>query len=101
MGSIGYWHSAEVARSLLVGALICTAGHAVALAVYFNGNKPERPRAILRSAYLSEALKLALTIGLFVVAFSLTRAWQPLALFGGYLVAQLVYWATPLFWGRH
>ena len=93
---MAYLHSVEAARSVLVGALICTAGHAVAAAVYFTRDRSRRPRAILRSAYLSEMLKLGLTIVLFVVAFSVTRAWQPLLLFGGYLAAQVVYWTTTL-----
>ena len=100
LAGIAYLHSVEAARSVLVGALICTAGHAVAAAVYFTRDCSTRPRAILRSAYLSEMLKLGLMVVLFVAAFSVTRAWQPLLLFGGYLAAQAVYWTTPFLMDR-
>ncbi len=100
LGCIGYWFSADTARSLVTGALICSAGQAAALAVYFAGTTPEQPRAILRFAYLSEIVKLVLTVGLFIVAFSVTSAWQPLALFAGFMAAQLVYWVTVVRAGR-
>lgn len=54
-------------------------------------------RAIVRSFYAGEAGKLVLTALLFGVAFALVRPLQPLALFGGFFLAQCAGWLAPLF----
>lgn len=48
--------------------------------------------------YSAELGKILITATLFIVVFS-TQQWiHPLALLGGFIVAQLTHWITPL-WG--
>jgi ATP synthase protein I len=57
------------------------------------------PRAIARGFYRGEALKIAVTVVLFVLALR-TRALAPGPLFAGYVATFVAYWVALARWAR-
>ena len=74
--------------SALLGSLACVIPNA------FLGLRLMAPRqdttALLRAAWTGELIKLALTVAIFTLVFTLVRPLSPAALFAGFIVTQLV-----------
>ena len=77
--------------STLLGSLACVVPNA------FLGLRLMAPRrnaeALLRAAWIGEMIKLALTVAIFTLVFTLVRPLSPAALFAGFIVSQLVAFA--------
>ena len=74
--------------SALLGSLACVVPNA------FLGLRLMAPRqdakALLRAAWIGELIKLALTVAIFTLVFTLVRPLSPAALFAGFIVTQLM-----------
>ncbi len=97
----GFLIDDQIAFSLLIGGLVCTAANAWLAVVAFRPRLGEAPGKMLAAFYTGELGKFVLVALLFVLAFRrlewLKDADNALALFAGYLVAQAVVWVYPLF----
>ncbi|MCP5153459.1 MAG: ATP synthase subunit I [Ectothiorhodospiraceae bacterium] len=85
------WLGFGVARSVLVGGLICVAGSAY-LAMRVLGRRAGRsPRTMVRGFYAGEAMKILLTASMFAAAIVFLRV-DVLAMLVAYMVTSAVYW---------
>ena len=76
--------------SALLGALVCVLPNAfLALRLVLPRRDPGA-QALMRAAYIGELGKLALTVLLFVLVFTLVKPISAAALFAGYIATQLV-----------
>ena len=88
-------YSAVIALSILIGGLICFLPN-VYLAYKLTVKRSAQAAQVMRVMYGAEFGKIFITAALFAVVFA-TQAWiHPLALLGGFMVAQLTHWITPL-----
>lgn len=79
--------------SALLGGLICVLPNGF-LALRLTAPRREPgARALMRAAYVGEIGKLALTVILFIVVFSLVRPLSAGALFAGFIAGQLALFA--------
>ena len=79
--------------SALTGGLICVLPNAfLALRLLVPRSDPG-PKALLRAAYAGELGKLALTVIMFIVVFTLVRPLAAGALFAGFIAGQLATFA--------
>ena len=78
--------SVHAGYSVFIGGLVCILPNAYFASRVFRHEGARAARKILRSFYIGEAVKLLLTALFFGVALVVLNV-QPLALFGGYLVA--------------
>ncbi|MCO7226608.1 ATP synthase subunit I [Pleionea sp. CnH1-48] len=88
--SWGLWSSASV----LIGGLTCVLPSLVFTHFAFKHSGARASRQVLRGFYLGEALKLVLTILMFIAAFQ----WFPIEvgpLFLGFGLALLLQWVAP------
>jgi ATP synthase protein I len=76
--------------SALLGGLICVIPNAfLALRLVVSRREPG-PEALVKAAYIGELGKLALTVIMFSVVFTLVQALAAWPLFAGFIGAQLV-----------
>lgn len=89
------WSTPEWAYSAVVGGLICVIPGAYLAARTFRGGRDRTPVRVLRSFYLDEVVKIALTAVMFAVAILYLEV-QLLVMFLAYVAATMVYWLALL-----
>ena len=76
-GFCGFFWTQQHAISAMVGGIICCVGNGFFAGRLFVGKKTidaeQQPQKILRHFYRSEALKIAFTLAMFVLVFTLTK----------------------------
>ena len=77
--------------SALVGGGISVLASAALVLIGFGSPAGSDPERVARAFYVGEGVKLALTVGLFVVVF-LTMKVSFAALFGTYIATLFIYW---------
>jgi ATP synthase protein I len=87
-----------IAFSFMWGGLICIIPNLYFAHKLFGRTGAQATRQIITSFYFSEVVKFILTILLFFVAFKYFNT-NKLAIFIGYIVAQITFWISALF--RH
>ena len=90
----------ETSLSALFGGLACSVPHAYLLWKTFRYRGARAAQLIAKSFYQGEAGKFVLTALAFVLIFTLFKPVEPVALFGAFILAQVVNWFTPLLIGR-
>lgn len=86
----------ELASSAFIGGLICILPNAY-LAYKLTARRTADPQKLINTLYTAEISKILITGALFAVVFA-TQEWiQPAALLGGFGIAQLTHWLTPVF----
>lgn len=88
------------AYSVLLGGLICVVPNVYFAYRTFKFRGARAAREIVRSFYAGEAGKLALTAVLFAAVFIGVKSLNPLALFAGFCLVQMIGWLVPLFYNR-
>jgi ATP synthase protein I len=88
------------AWSALLGGLICWLPNCYFAFRAFRHKGARAAKKIVRSFYVGEAGKMAITVLLFAVVFTNVRPLHALALFAGYLAVQTLNWFVPL-WVSH
>jgi ATP synthase protein I len=76
--------------SALIGGLICVVPNAFLALRLIVPRRDPGPGALVRAAYIGEIGKLALTVLMFSIVFTLVRPLAAGALFAGFIAAQLV-----------
>lgn len=85
-----------LAFSVFIGGLICILPNAY-LAYKLTVRRTADPQKLINTLYTAEISKIIITGALFAVVFA-TQEWiLPGALLGGYGLAQLTHWLTPVF----
>ena len=90
------WQGRVAAVSALLGGAIAVIPNAFLAARLLTPKAGEDARAMLRAAWLGEIGKLALTALLFAVVFVSVRPLSAIAVFGGFIAAQLMVFGLPL-----
>lgn len=90
---------AAAAMSALLGGVAVVVPNAFLAARVLAPNCDVSARAMLRAAWVGEIGKLLLTAVLFGVIFGLVRPVEPLAVFAGFIAAQLVMFGALLLGG--
>lgn len=85
-----------VALSAWLGGLCCLVPNAYFIWRAFRFSGAGVAKLITRSFYQGEAGKLALTAVMFMLTFTLVKPVEPVALFGAFILVQMVNWFTPL-----
>ena len=96
MAALAFWSQGErYAMSALFGGIICLLPSVYS--AYKLTTKRTADIAILtRTIFSAELGKIVITATLFTLVF-VTQEWiQPVALLGGFILAQLTYWFIPL-----
>jgi ATP synthase protein I len=95
------WASAgEVAGvSALLGGAAAVVPNGFLAARVLSPNRDLSAKAMMRSAWIGELGKLLLTVLLFGVIFGFVRPIEPLAVFAGFIAAQLVVFGALLLGG--
>ena len=78
------------AYSALLGGLTCVIPNAFLALRLVVPRRDSGPGALVRAAYIGEIGKLALTVLMFTIVFTLVRPLAAGALFAGFIAAQLV-----------
>lgn len=87
----------ELALSALVGGLACILPNMYFVRrLFFAGGRTANAYELLRSAYVAEFMKIALTGILFVVILVSYKAVHPLTLFITFFLVQSCLWFVPL-----
>ena len=81
--------------SALLGGVAAVVPNAFLAARLLQPSRDESAKAMMRSAWFGEIGKLLLTALLFGVIFGFVRPIQPLAVFAGFIAAQLVVFGAP------
>jgi ATP synthase protein I len=99
--AIGFavWQGQVAAVSALLGGIVAVVPNAFLAARLLSPKAGANARALLRAAWLGEIGKLALTALLFAVVFVAIRPLSALAVFGGFIAAQLMFFGLPLYGG--
>jgi ATP synthase protein I len=84
------WVGEVAAASALLGGAAAVLPNAFLAARLLQPSRDETARAMLRSAWLGVIGKVLLTALLFGVIFGFVRPIEPLAVFAGFIAAQLV-----------
>lgn len=90
------WHGAVSGYSGLCGGLIAWLPNVYFAHRAFRYSGARAAQAIVRSFYAGEAGKLILTAVLFALTFAGVKPLAPLAVFGVFVLTQLVNWFAPL-----
>ncbi|MET3050583.1 MULTISPECIES: F0F1 ATP synthase subunit I [Pseudomonas] len=90
------WHGAVSGYSALCGGLIAWLPNVYFAWKAFRYTGARAAQAIVKSFYAGEAGKLILTAVLFALTFAGVKPLAPLAVFGVFLLTQLVSWFAPL-----
>jgi ATP synthase protein I len=94
-GLIAIIFGAGTGYSALLGGVIGVVSSLYMAVAFFRQGEGADAGKILRGVYRGEAVKIALTAGLMIVAIVGLRA-EFLPLFGGYMATIVVYWAALL-----
>lgn len=94
------WQGAVAGYSGLCGGLIAWLPNVYFAHKAFRFSGARAAQAIVRSFYAGEAGKLVLTAVLFALVFAGVKPLDALALFGAFLLTQLVNWFAPLLMKR-
>ena len=94
------WLGGVVAVSVLLGGLVAVIPNAFLAARLLKPRAEPGAAAMMRAAWLGEIGKLLLTALLFWAIFALIRPISALAVFGGFIAAQLVIFGALLLDGR-
>jgi ATP synthase protein I len=89
------WHGKVAATSALLGGMVAVIPNGY-LAARLLAPQADNAATLLRSAWIGEVGKAVLTALLFGLIFGLVRPITPLAVFGGFIAAQLVVFAALL-----
>jgi ATP synthase protein I len=84
------WVGQIAGMSAMLGGVTAVVPNAFLAARLLQPSRDESAKAMMRSAWLGEIGKLLLTALLFGVIFGFVRPIQPLAVFAGFIAAQLV-----------
>jgi len=84
------WFGEVAALSALLGGAAAVIPNGFLAARVLEPNRDASARAMMRSAWFGEIGKLALTVLAFGVIFGVVRPIEPLAVFAGFIAAQLV-----------
>jgi len=84
------WAGQIAGMSAMLGGVTAVVPNAFLAARLLQPSRDESAKAMMRSAWLGEIGKLLLTALLFGVIFGFVRPIQPLAVFAGFIAAQLV-----------
>lgn len=85
------------AYSALLGGLICFVPNLYFTIKVFSTHEP---RQILNAFYLGEAVKLLLTVVLFMLVWRFLQT-LPLAVLCGFIFTQLAHWCAPILFNWH
>ena len=98
LASLGVWqwHGVVSGYSALCGGLIAWLPNLYFAYKAFRYTGARAAQAIVKSFYAGEAGKLILTAVLFALTFAGVKPLAPLAVFGVFLLTQLVSWFAPL-----
>jgi ATP synthase protein I len=94
--ALWYWHGVVAGYSGLCGGLIALLPNVYFAHRAFRFSGARAAQAIVRSFYAGEAGKLILTAVLFALTFAGVKPLAPLAVFGVFVLTQLVSWFAPL-----
>ena len=94
--TLWYWRGAVAGYSGLLGGLIAWLPNLYFAHKAFRFSGARAAQAIVRSFYAGEAGKLVLTAVLFALVFAGVKPLDALAVFGVFLLTQLVNWFAPL-----
>jgi ATP synthase protein I len=97
--ALALWQGQVVAVSALLGGAIAVIPNAFLAARLLTPQAGANAPAMLRAAWLGEIGKLVLTAVLFTIVFVAVRPLSALAVFGGFIAAQMVIFSVPLFGG--
>ena len=97
--ALWFWQGSTAAVSALLGGMVAVIPNAFLAARLLAPGAGNSARALMRSAWLGEIGKLLLTALLFGVVFGVVRPISPLAVFGGFIAAQLVIFGALLYGG--
>jgi ATP synthase protein I len=89
-----------VAASTLLGGAAAVVPNAFLAARVLKPSRDVSARAMMRAAWLGEIGKILLTVLVFGLIFGYVRPISPLAVFAGFIAAQLVMFAALLVGGR-
>lgn len=92
---IGLLISWQVSMSLGVGSLIVIVAHFVFATIVFRKSGAQAAEAVQKAFKVGESLKILLTIGLLIFAFTVLPVHPP-SLLIGYVVIVLSQWFAPL-----
>lgn len=84
------WVGQVAGMSAMLGGVTAVVPNGFLAARLLQPSRDESAKAMMRSAWLGEIGKLLLTALLFGVIFGFVRPIQPLAVFAGFIAAQLV-----------
>ena len=90
------WQGSVAGYSGLCGGLIAWLPNLYFAHKAFRFSGARAAQAIVRSFYAGEAGKLVLTAVLFALTFAGVKPLEPLAVFGAFVLTQLVNWFSPL-----
>ncbi len=85
--------------SVLLGGMVAVVPNAFLAARLLKPSRDQSARAMMGAAWIGEMGKLLLTAVLFGVIFGFVRPIEPLAVFAGFIAAQLVVFGALLFGG--
>jgi ATP synthase protein I len=94
------WVGEVAAASALLGGAAAVLPNGFLAARLLRPSRVETARAMLRSAWVGEIGKVLLTALAFGVIFGFVRPIEPLAVFAGFIAAQLVMFGALLLGGR-
>lgn len=92
---IGLLISWQVSMSLGVGSLIVIVAHFVFATIVFRKSGAQAAEAVHKAFKIGESLKILLTIGLLIFAFTVLPVHPP-SLLIGYVIIVLSQWFAPL-----
>jgi ATP synthase protein I len=93
------WMGEVAGMSALLGGMVAVVPNAFLAARLLKPSRDQSARAMMGAAWLGELGKLLLTALLFGVIFGFVRPLAPLAVFAGFIAAQLVVFAALPFGG--
>ena len=93
------WSGDVAAASALLGGATAVLPNAFLAARLLQPSRDQSAKAMMRSAWFGEIGKVLLTALLFGVIFGFVRPIQPLAVFAGFIAAQLVVFGALLLGG--
>ncbi len=83
----------EVSISIFIGGMICVVPNCYFALKAFSKAGAQQAQLVVKAFYLGEAVKIMLTVVLFIVAFKLLDV-SPGSLFLGYVLALVVNWMS-------
>lgn len=92
VAALAFWAGmdATAGKSALLGGIAVVIPNGFLAARLLRPSRDESVTAIMRSAWIGEIGKLLLTVLLFAAIFGAVRPLEPLAVFCGFIAAQLV-----------